>query len=929
MNLYSFVTRVFAQPRSWLRAIIRREHLEEEMDAELSYHLENLTDDLIRAGHPPIEAARRARMALGAMTVTKEKMRASLGLRWWDELRADLRYGIRILRKNSGFTAIAATSLALAIGANITIFSVAKQVLYDRLNVPNPAELRLLQWTGDSNSAVHTIWGSGERREGGGIVSTEFSYPVYRALRAHNQVLEDLFAFKGDSMNATVGQNAQQLRVEMVSGNYYAQLGVRPQLGRPIQASDDDAAGSSAVAVLSDGLWERAFNRSPAVLGQSIKLSNTLLTIVGVNPHGFTGTEDALASPDVFVPLAMQPLLHPAPARMPSTEMTDADMRRNPNFWWVEVLGRVKPGIQDQEARAALDLQMSAAVRDTLTLKEDESVPHLELATGARGLHGSDRIFKKPVNVLMVLVALVLLLACANIANLLLARGAQRQREMSVRLALGAGRGRVLRQLLVESLLLAALGGAGGLILGYLGRNVIPNTLSRGWQRSEINVPFDWRVFAFTAAVTIVTGILFGLAPAWLAARAEASNCLKESTHTATRPRHGLAGKGLVIFQIALSTLLVIGAGLFFRTVLALNAVDVGFKPDNLLLFEIHLPSARYPAGKDVQMFSRLEREFGAMPGVERVAPTLGPYIANTISNVRFLPEGEATNHNKRQVENFNLVGNDFFQTLGIPIVAGRSFGPEDTEASEKAGIINQSLAQKRFPNANPVGKRFKVPNMLKEEWVRVVGICANTHYDKLQGDPPPQFLLPYVQQKEMSGMTFAVRSPMEPATLASELRRVVQQLDRDLPVTAIRTQREQINESIQTERTFAALTAGFGVLALTLACVGIYGIMAYLVANRKNEIGIRLALGAQPVQVRSMILRESTWLAAAGIVVGVAAALGLTRLVKSMLYGIHPWDPSTLTGGVLILLMVALAASWIPARRAARLQPMDALRHE
>jgi hypothetical protein len=316
----------------------------------------------------------------------------------------------------------------------------------------------------------------------------------------------------------------------------------------------------------------------------------------------------------------------------------------------------------------------------------------------------------------------------------------------------------------MKSLLLAALGGAGGLFPGYLGRNAIPHLLSSGWQRDEINVPFDWRVFAFTAAVTMVTGVLFGLAPA------------------------------------------------------------------------------------------------------------LGPYIAASMSSVRFLPEGETADRNKKQVENFNLVGNNFFQALGIPIVAGRSFGPEDTEASERVGIIHQNLARKRFPGMNPVGKRFRVPNMFKEDWVRVIGICADTHYDRLQGDPPPQFLLPYVQQKEMTGMTFAVRSPMEPAALVSELHRVVQRLDRDLPVANVRTQREQIDESIQTERTFAALTAGFSVLALALACVGIYGIMAYSVANRKNEIGIRLALGAQPGQVRSMILRESTGLAAAGIAVGVAA---------------------------------------------------------
>ena len=537
-------------------------------------------------------------------------------------------------------------------------------------------------------------------------------------------------------------------------------------------------------------------------------------------------------------------------------------------------------------------------------------------------------MFKKPVYVLMTLTGFVLLLACANIANLLLARGALRQREMSVRLALGAGRSRVLRQLLTESLLLAGIGGAGGLLLGYLGRNAIPRLLANAWDRSALNVPMDWGVFGFAAGVTLLTGLLFGLAPAWMAARAEVSSSLKESAQTTTRRRKGLGGKAIVAFQIALSTLLVVGAGLFLRTLWALNSVDVGFRTDHLMLFEVAPPKQRYGPGKDVQLHQRLEQGFAALPGVEGVAPSWVAYIADNMSNDDFMPEGETVAQDHRGAEDVNVVGNTFFQTMGIPIIGGRGFAAQDTATSPKVAVINQALAKKRFPHVNALGKRFQTGDE-KHEWVQIVGICADTRYAKLRAASPPQFFMPYVQQAEVGGLTYAIRTRLDPGELVPALRRVVQQSDRDLPIIDIRTQREQIDANMQMERAFAALTAGFGLLALALACVGIYGIMAYSVANRRNEIGIRMALGAQPGQVRGMILRESTWLAGAGIVVGVGAALLLARLVKSMLYGIQPYDPATLAGGVAILMAVAVAASWIPARRAAGVQPMEALRHE
>jgi predicted permease len=656
------------------------------------------------------------------------------------------------------------------------------------------------------------------------------------------------------------------------------------------------------------------------VLGQTITLNQSVLTIVGVNRRSFTGAQSVQQSPDLFAPLSMQPLVNPWGRRASLLALQDK--------WWLEVMGRVKPDETDRQLRTELDVELAAAVRATMTVKADETIPRIVLADGSRGLHQSEGSFKAPVNVLMGLVGLVLSLACANVANLLLARGAQRQREMSVRLALGAGRTRVLRQLLTESLLLATAGGAGGLLLGYLGRNAIPQLLTTPWLPAQIDIPFDWGVFGFSAAVTLLTGLLFGLAPAWSAARTEVSSSLKESAQTATRRRQGTGGKTLVGFQIALSTLLVIGAGLFLRTVLGLSEIVVGFRTDHLLLLQIDPPRQRYPEGKSVVLHQRLEQALAAAPGVQAVALMSTPYLTDSMSKLSFMTEAESADPTKAHGERDEEVGNQFFETLGIPILAGRGFGPQDTATSAKVAVINQSLARTRFPHGNPIGQRFRLEGD-KDGWIQVVGICADTRYQNLREDMPPQYFLPYVQQTEVGGMSYVIRTGMPPEAIVPALRRAMAQIDPGLLLEDVRTEQEQIGESMRMERALAALIAGFGLLALALAAVGIYGIMAYSVANRRNEIGIRLALGAQPAQVRGMILRESTWLAVAGIVVGVGAALLLTRLVKSMLYGIQPYDPATMTAGILVLLAVALAASWIPARRAAGVQPMEALRHE
>jgi predicted permease len=931
MSEPSVFLRVAAQMKSWLRSLVHRDRLEREMDAELSTHLDLLTADLMRAGYSRAEAMRRARIALGSTVAHKDEMRASLGLRFLDDLAADVRYAARRLSRSVGFTAVATISLALAIGANTTIFSLAKQLLYERLAVPYAADLRLLAWNGTrGHVAVHHIWGDYSPYGDGRVTSSSFSYPAYLHLRANNHVMQDLFAFKVTGMNATIGGNAQQVQTELVSGNYYSVLDVRPVLGRAITASDDASPGQGAVAIISQGLWERAFGGSPSAVGQVIKLNEVPLTVIGVNPKGFTGAKGTQQSPDLFVPMSMQPLVSP--------HGDTGSLLIDTKEWWVNVMGRTKPGVADATAQAALDGQLAAVVRATMPVRPTEDVPRIDLRDGSRGMFTQEKTFAKPMAVLLTMVGFVLLLACANIANLMLARGTQRQREMSVRLALGAGRMRIARQMLVESLLLAALGGAGGLIFGYFGSNLLPKLTENAWERSEFHIHFDWMVFGFTAGVTILTGILFGLAPALAAARTTVSSDLKETSLSVTRRRKGWGGKSLVGFQIALSTLLVIGAGLFLRTLASLNAVHVGFRTDHLLLAEINPPQKEYPAGKDIQLHTRLVDAIAATPGVEGVSPSWIAYIADDVNRTDFIPEGEVSDKTKDDGEDFNVVGNNFFSMMQIPILEGRSFGTQDTATSAKVGIINAALAKERFPNQDPIGKRFTNDGHNNDghgvkattEWTTIVGVCADTRYSNLRDDPPPQFFLPFVQQTEVGGsLNYLIRTRFSPEAIVPSLRKVVQQQDPDLPMINVRTQQQQIDAATQQERIFVAMTSSFGMLALALASVGIYGVMAYSVANRTNEIGIRLALGALPRQVLTMVLREAVWISLAGIVVGLSAALVLAQAIKSMLYGLQPADPVSLIGGAVLLIAVGLAASWLPARRAASVQPVEALRHE
>jgi predicted permease len=916
---------LIARARSWFRSVTHSSQLQRDMDDELRFHIDNYVEDLVRSGISLAEAKRRARLEFGSPDAHKVAMRVSLGLRLWDELRADLQYGLRMLRKSPSFTAIAVLSLTLGIGVNTTIFTLAKQFMFDQLNVPHPQDLRLLNWISPKDSAVHSLWGDWDKSNGS-VTSTSFSYPVYEHLRSHNHTLNDLFAFKSlGRMNATVDDSAEVIQGEMVSGNYYQQLQVQPQLGRAIQEYDD-REGVPPVVLISDGYWTRRFGRSRSVIGKTIRLNLADVIIIGVNPRGFTGAKSVQSSesPDIFVPFSAQPLVIP--------RARDGSLLKSTKFWWMQIMARRKPGIQDSAAAAELDVALKDAVRATMNPKAEEALPNLRVGDGSRGMNEIGRTFAQPMYVLMALVGFVLLLACANIANLLLARASVRQREMSVRIALGASRARVLRQVFNESLLLSMFGGLGGLLFGYLGCLAIPRLMANAWdQPGEITTSFDWRVFAFNAGLALLTGILFGLAPAWQATRTEVNSSLKESAQTTTRGRHGFAGKAIVAFQVALSTLLVLGAGVFLRTLVNLHSVNPGFDTKQIVLFGVRPPEARYPAGKDLVLYRELETRLAAVPGVEDVAASDVALLANMSSNDDFIPTGHKPESGKEQTAFDMDVSDDFFHLYGIPLLEGRGVNASDTETSLKVAVVNQTLAKQFFPGEDPVGKTFQTSDGKDGKVLfQIVGLCADTRYADLRTAPPPIFYRSYRQATDLSwGVTFEIKTQVPRAAITPSLRAAVQSVDHDLPLTDIRTQQEQIDSLLQQERIFATLTGAFGGLALILACIGIYGIMSYTVARRTNEIGIRLVLGAKTRQVLAMVLGEASWLSLLGVVVGLAGGLLLIRFIRSMLYGLRTYDPVSIAGSVVLLMVVALLAGYVPARRASRVQPMQALRHE
>jgi len=910
---------------SRLKWIAKRRRLEMEMEDEVRFHLESHVDELVQRGVPAAEAKRRARLEFGGIESHKDAMRASVGVRGWDEMWADLRFGTRMLLKNPGFTAIAVASLTLGIGANTAIFAVARRVLLDTLAVKNPGELRLLTWVSGHERPVPPVWGDVSSTEGGGLVSTAFSFPVLEEMRKRTEVFQDLIAFKDvEGMTATVDGHPDIVTAEMVSGNAFDALGVQPILGRPLTPADDNGPGKGPVTVIGEGYWEERFGGSSSVLGKSISINGVPITVVGVIPARFAGlTMGSVAQ--IFVPLTMQPFLIP---RAQVIASGNSSLLGNPQSWWVSVIARLRPDAPEAKAQAVLDAVLRHATLTTLSTVKDFDRFHLKLETGNRGQDYLQAQANQSY-LLLTLAGLILLLACVNLANLLLARATARQREIGTRLALGAGRARIVRQLLTESLMLSILGGALGLVLSFSGRHLIPLLFENTGQLGALRPEFDWLTLAFTMAVSLAAAIVFGTLPAWQATRAAVNTALIDGSYATPSQNKLWMGKGLVVVQITLSTILLIGAGGFVRTLINLSHRPLGFQADHMLLFRLNPPRSRY---SDVQMqslYGQLEEKLAAIPGVRSATMSNIAIIGDGHSGSTFHVSGREIGPDDEERIQTNAVGADFFHTMGMAVLEGRGFSAHDTAISTKVAVVNQALVRRFFPKQDPIGQTFTCDSEDGAGQIQIVGVVADTRYLHLRSDTPATFYVPYVQRPLASRMVFELRTVGESSSIVSEVRAAVESMDRDLPLSDVRTMTEQIETTVSGERMFAQLTSAFGALALMLASVGIYGIMAYTVARRMNEIGIRMALGAPTRKVLLMILREASALAVIGISAGLSAGLLLMRFIRSMLFGLNPTDPFTLASAALLLLAIALLAGWGPARRASLIQPIQALNRE
>lgn len=908
---------------------------DEDLDDEVQAHLEMLVDENLRKGMTLEEARLAARRSFGGVTQTKEAYRDQRGLPMLETLAQDVRYGLRMLRKNPGFTAVAVFTLALGIGANTAIFSVLDAVLLQTLPVRNPQQLVLVNWTAkDWPGVVEDLEGSNHKDPNVGWIGEPVPYPIFEALRTRSTSMSEVLAFSSNvnGFNVQFDGKPYSAATESVSGEYFTGLGIQTILGRPI-LPNDDVANAPPVAVLSHKFWKSKLGGDEAIVGKTIVINNLPLTVIGVAPPEFFGAQPGETN-DVWVTLHEYPQLVRA-LNFGGPGGADAEAAaaywEQPSTWWLIVMGRLKPGISESQARAELEVVFDQSIDAMITSeKQGESRPSLLLLPGNKGLDSIRRQFSEPLFVLMGAVTLVLLIACANVAGLLLSRATARQKEMAVRLSLGAKRSRLIQQLLTESLLLAVIGGTLGLLVSRWMSELLVALVASGRERIELSLQVNGRMLLFTAGVALLTGLLFGLAPAFSATRMSLTAALKEGgAGSRMGARRSRLARALVSAQVALSLVLLVGAGLFLRTLQKLENVPLGFERDHLLMFTVSPGLNGYKGAALVEYYRQLQLRIGSIPAVTGVSCSQhGPVGSGTSSSSVSIPG--VTSGTEHFDLHRHLVGPGYFDALGIPTIMGRVLDEHDNAGSGKVAVVNQTLARNAFGDDNPLGKVLRFGGDAKPRDFQIVGVVGDAKYNDLRKPPPPTGYFSYLQSIDVASfMTFQVRTRTDPESIIAALRSEVAEVDANIPITGLDTLAQRIDKALLLERMFSRLTGSFGLLALVLVCVGLYGTMSYFVALRTNEIGIRMALGAQPERLFRMVLGEGLILTGAGVVVGLGGAFFGTKLISSALYEVPSLDPLTFASVAVLLIAVGLFACFVPARRAMKVDPMVALRYE
>jgi predicted permease len=890
----------------WSR--IRNAFHGDKVNREIQEEFEAHIVEAVAQGRDPEEARR----AFGSAVRQRETSHAIRVLGWLESFLQDTAYGARSMLRSKALTGVALLSLALGIGANTAIFTLLDAVLLRSLPVKDPHRLVLLG-RAQGSGVTHSF-----------TATDLYSYPFYRELQRQNSVFSDTAATISmrDRVYGFIGNDAATVAMEVqaVSGTYFSTLGVKAEIGRMLTNADDSSEGDHLVVVISDTWWKRAMGKNPAVLGRTIKLGSTVFAIVGVAPAEFFGTTVGDA-PDIWVPLSMVRFVPPYYGGYEDDSSES-----------LYLFGRLKPGVTSEQATANINVLFKQIRRGFTDMKPDQRdlmnlnkayVPLTPMATGISKLR---RQFSEPLKLLMGIVALVLLIACTNIANLLLARATVRAREIAVRQALGAQRGRILRQLLTESLILALAGGTLGIGFAGVASRLLLRMVSAGPEVMPINVGLNTTVLLFTLGITVATALLFGTIPAFRATRVQLTETLKEGRGMAKGGTKNLLARTMVVLQVALSLVLVVAASLFLRSLINLTNVDTGFNRENVLRLNIDPSSVGYKEDEPrlIALYQQIEARISALPGVRAASLSDFTFHEGSWSGSITVP-GMPLSYDVNVKH--NVIGNGYFAAMQVPLIAGRVFGPEDTAKSQQVAVINEHMAKTLFPEGSPIGMSYYLGDASSPK-VQVIGIVKDVKFGTLDEAPQPLDYVPYTQHERYLS-DLSVRYTGDFQAIADSVQKTIHSIDRSLPITDVTTLDEQVTRSITNQRLVAQLSMFFGLLAVFLSCIGIYGLMSYIVSQRTNEIGIRMALGAAQSNVRWLVLREIAMMVLTGIAIGIPAALAGCRLVAHMLFGLKDSDPVSIAAAIGMLLAVGITAGYFPAQRASQVDPIVALRYE